>query len=68
MEKNNTITSILIVDDEESLRNTFRIFLKRAGYENVRAVASFDEAISAVNSETFDLILNLDFPDWDMPL
>ena len=57
MEKNNTITSILIVDDEESLRNTFRIFLKRAGYENVRAVASFDEAISAVNSETFDLII-----------
>ena len=57
MEKDNTITSILIVDDEESLRNTFRIFLTRAGYENVQAVASFDEAISAVNSETFDLII-----------
>lgn len=57
MEKDNTITSILIVDDEASLRNTFRIFLSRAGYENVQAVASFDEAISAVSSETFDLII-----------
>lgn len=57
MEKNNTTTSILIVDDEASLRNTFRIFLSRAGYENVQAVASFDEAIAAVNSEKFDLII-----------
>ncbi len=57
MEKDNTITSILIVDDEASLRNTFRIFLSREGYENVQAVASFDEAISAVNSEIFDLII-----------
>ncbi|MFT5726599.1 MAG: two-component system response regulator HydG [Desulforhopalus sp.] len=57
MEKNNTITSILIVDDEASLRNTFRIFLSRAGYENVQAVDSFNAAISAVSSETFDLII-----------
>ena len=57
MEKDNTVTSILIVDDEESLRNTFRIFLNRAGYENVQAVARFEEAISAVNSESFDLII-----------
>ena len=57
MEKDNTITSILIVDHEASLRNTFRIFLSRAGYENVQAVDSFDAAISAVSSETFDLII-----------
>ena len=57
MTKDNNGTSILIVDDEASLRNTFRIFLTRAGYENVKAVASFNEAISAVNAEKFDLII-----------
>ena len=50
-------TSILIVDDEVSLRNTFRIFLQRAGYEHVLAVASFDEALEAVSSLAFDLII-----------
>ncbi|TKB08336.1 sigma-54 dependent transcriptional regulator [Desulforhopalus sp. IMCC35007] len=57
MTKEHEKTSILIVDDEESLRNTFRIFLTRAGYENVQTVASFDEAISAASSEDFDLII-----------
>jgi PAS domain S-box-containing protein len=50
-------TAILIVDDEISLRNTFRIFLKRAGYETVLAVGSFGEAIEAVGSRAFDLII-----------
>lgn len=57
MTKDNNVTSILVVDDEASLRNTFRIFLTRAGYENVQAVPSFNDAISAVKSETFDLII-----------
>lgn len=57
MTKDNNGISILIVDDEASLRNTFRIFLSRAGYEKVQAVASFDEAITAVSSERFDLII-----------
>ena len=47
--------AILIVDDETSLRNTFRTFLKRAGYETVEAVSSFDEAINAVSEKHFDL-------------
>ncbi|GAB6191339.1 sigma-54 dependent transcriptional regulator [Desulfocastanea catecholica] len=51
-------TSILIVDDETSLRNTFSIFLKRAGYETVIAVGSFEEAVKAVSSRMFDLIIS----------
>ncbi len=50
-------TSILVVDDETSLRNTFRIFLERAGYETVLAVGSFDEAVAAILSKIFDLIV-----------
>ncbi|WP_457576096.1 sigma 54-interacting transcriptional regulator [Desulfomarina sp.] len=49
--------SILIVDDETSLRNTFRIFLERAGYETVISVSSFDEALDAVATRIFDLII-----------
>ena len=50
-------TAILVVDDETSLRNTFRIFLERAGYETVLAVGSFDEAVAAISSTIFDLIV-----------
>ncbi len=58
MEHSETVsTSILVVDDEASLRNTFRIFLERAGYETVVAVGSFDEAIAAISSTVFDLII-----------
>ncbi|MBB5347733.1 DNA-binding NtrC family response regulator [Desulfoprunum benzoelyticum] len=49
--------AILVVDDEPSLRNTFRTFLKRAGYQRVEAVASFGEAIEAVTARSFDLII-----------
>jgi len=54
---NTAPTSILVVDDETSLRNTFRIFLERAGYETVLAVGSYDEAISAISTQIFDLII-----------
>ncbi|MFT5702353.1 MAG: two-component system response regulator HydG [Desulforhopalus sp.] len=57
MTQDNTQISILIVDDEVSLRNTFRIFLTRAGYGKVQAVASYDEAVTAVSSGPFDLII-----------
>ena len=49
---------ILIVDDEESLRLTFEMLLKRAGYASVTGVSSFDEAIGAVERESFDLIIS----------
>ena len=49
--------AILVVDDEVSLRNTFRIFLQRAGYKTVIAVGSFPEAVKAVSTQMFDLII-----------
>jgi len=49
---------ILIVDDEESLRLTFEMLLKRAGYASVTGVSSFDEALAAVEQENFDLIIS----------
>ena len=49
---------ILIVDDEESLRLTFEMLLKRAGYGSVTGVSSFDEAIAAVEQGEFDLIIS----------
>jgi DNA-binding NtrC family response regulator len=49
---------ILLVDDEESLRLTFEMLLKRAGYEHITGVSSFDEAIAAVEGEDFDLIIS----------
>ena len=50
--------TILIVDDEESLRNTFKIFLKREGYRTVITAATFEEAVQEVNRNTFDLIIS----------
>ncbi|MEJ2271224.1 MAG: response regulator, partial [Candidatus Bathyarchaeota archaeon] len=55
MEKKKTI---LIVDDEESLRLTFEMLLKRAGYEYVTGVSNFDDAIATVEKENFDLIIS----------
>ncbi len=52
-----TKAAILIVDDEISLRNTFSIFLKRAGYTTVIAVGSFAEAVQAVSARMFDCII-----------
>jgi two-component system, NtrC family, response regulator HydG len=58
MPKAKTIeATILIVDDEVSLRNTFRIFLQRAGYKTVLAVDTFAEAVKAVSTHMFDLIV-----------
>ena len=52
------IDRILIVDDEESLRLTFEMLLKRAGYESVTGVSNFDDAIATVKKENFDLIIS----------
>lgn len=49
---------ILIVDDEKSLRNTFRIFLKREGYTSVFTAATFEDAVKEVNAHQFDLIIS----------
>jgi DNA-binding NtrC family response regulator len=49
---------ILLIDDEESLRLTFEMFLERAGYFPIVGVSSFDEAIEAINKNDFDLIIS----------
>jgi PAS domain S-box-containing protein len=49
---------ILIVDDEESLRITFEMFLKREGYGRITTVATMEEALIAINEEKFDLIIS----------
>ncbi len=51
-------TAILVVDDEESLRHTFQIFLKRQGYSPVIMAATFEEAVTAMTSNSFDLIIS----------
>ena len=57
MEKELSSAKILIVDDEESIRQTFEIFLTSAGYEFVKTVAEFDEALEVLAQTEFDLII-----------
>lgn len=49
---------ILIVDDEESLRLTFEMFLRREGYEQVKVAATLREAIELIDRYSFDLIIS----------
>ncbi len=49
---------ILVVDDEEGLRQTFVLFLERAGYSPVRQAGSMDVALSLLENEEFDLIIS----------
>ncbi|SDO87385.1 ATP-binding response regulator [Desulforhopalus singaporensis] len=49
---------ILIVDDEESIRITFEMFLKREGYGNIYTAASLEEALALINETQFDLIIS----------
>jgi len=59
MDTNKNIeTPILVVDDEESLRHTFKIFLKREGYGPIVLASSFEEAVSAINTQSFDLVIS----------
>lgn len=53
-----THSRILVVDDEESLRLTFTMFLTREGYGPVKAAATFDEAMALIGQEEFDLIIS----------
>ncbi|MBM9512345.1 sigma-54 dependent transcriptional regulator [Desulfogranum marinum] len=51
-------TAILVVDDEESLRDTFQFFLRNQGYAPVVTAQSYDEAISELDKYNFDLIIS----------
>jgi len=57
MEKKVYPVKILIVDDEESIRQTFEIFLTSAGYQFVKTAATFAEAVKALAETTYDLII-----------
>ena len=46
---------ILVVDDEESIRLTFEVFLTEASYE-VKTASGFHEAVNAMKGTDFDLI------------
>ncbi len=58
MENNLYSARILIVDDEESIRQTFEIFLTSDGYQFVKTVATFDEAMEAMAHTAYDLIIS----------
>ncbi len=58
MPKNLYESHILIVDDEESIRQTFEIFLNTAGYKSVKTVATFEQAMEAISTQTYDLIIS----------
>ncbi len=49
---------ILIVDDEQSIRLTFEMFLAREGYGPITTASTFDEALIAINNQEFDLIIS----------
>ena len=58
MDENLYSAKILIVDDEESIRQTFEIFLQAEGYRFVTPVASFDAALEALSRAEYDLIIS----------
>ncbi|MBU1985964.1 MAG: sigma-54-dependent Fis family transcriptional regulator, partial [Proteobacteria bacterium] len=50
--------SILIVDDEASIRLTFEMFLAREGYGPITTAATIEEALLAIHEQDFDLIIS----------
>ena len=51
-------TAILVIDDEESLRNTFQFFLQNEGYSPVVTASTYEEALNEINDRHFDLIIS----------
>jgi excisionase family DNA binding protein len=55
--------TVLVVDDDESLQNLFKLFLKKIGFSRV-VVGSVKEPIAALEKQKFDLVfLDLKLPD-----
>lgn len=56
---------IMVVDDEENIRELYRVELKDMGYE-VTAVADGLQALAAMDAAKFDLVtLDMRMPDMD---
>lgn len=65
MSKNDSKTSLLVVEDEESLRDTIKLNLELEGYE-VTTVDNGASVLKAVKNEYFDLIiLDIMLPEMD---
>jgi excisionase family DNA binding protein len=55
--------TVLVVDDDESLQNLFKVFLKKIGFSRV-VVGTVKEALTALDKQRFDLVfLDLKLPD-----
>jgi len=55
---NHQDSSILVVDDEASIRETFHFFLTRAGYQTIHTADGFEHALELLRSENFELIIS----------
>jgi PAS domain S-box-containing protein len=51
------MTTILVVDDERSIRTTFRSFLGSVGYQ-VQTAKSAEEALELVKKDNFDIVVS----------
>jgi two-component system response regulator HydG len=58
MNKDKKDIHILVVDDEESIRDTFAMFLEREGYGQTTTASDLEEALLLINEEQFDLIIS----------
>src|SRR5438034_2973980 len=55
--------TVLVVDDDESLQNLFKLFLRKIGFSRV-VVGTVKEALAALEKQKFDLVfLDLKPPD-----
>src|ERR1700747_687215 len=55
--------TVLVVDDDESLQNLFRLFLRKIGFSRV-VVGTVKDAVVALEKQKFDIIsLDLKLPD-----